>query len=822
MKYADIILPLPLANTFTYSIPEAMVCLIKTYCRVVVPFGKKHYYTGVVTGIHDRRPEQSYEVKEIFVLLDEKPVIRESQLSLWQWISFYYLCSLGEVCRAALPAGLKIESETIVSLNPDYEAEASLKPNVQKILDILSQSSGMSVSELEKNTGLKNLLPVINDLLATGAIEINESLKQSFKPKTDTYVRLSDNIRTLDDLQDALASLKRAKLQEKLLLDYLDLCGMTDVACCEDKAVMKKLLLERSGIAAAILNGLIKRGVFITEEKIVSRIESSAAGIKAATVLTEAQQKSYEEIKKTFETKDIILLHGVTSSGKTEVYIRMINDALSDGRQALYLLPEFAVSTQIAERLRMVFGEKLLVYNSGISDNERVEIWNRLMSSDEPVVVLGIRASVFLPFGRLGLIVVDEEQEPSYKQQDPAPRYHTRNVAMMLAYQSGAKTLLGSATPSLESYLWAKSGKYGYVALNNRYGGSMLPRIEIVDVKDMRRKRRMVNTLFSPLLKDKMNETLSRGEQVILFQNRRGFAPMITCHDCGDVPQCENCDVSLTYHKNLHRLVCHYCNYSIPLPPKCPACGSAALKMQGFGTEKIEEEVTSLFPSVKIARLDIDTARTRNAYRRILSDFEDGKTQILIGTQMVTKGLDFANVSVVGIISADRMMNIPDFRADERAFQMMLQVSGRAGRRDRQGLVVLQTSQAKNPMLQLLRDFNYEAMAQSQLKERHDFRYPPYTRLIMIILRSRDEQVLDKVAKQYSEKLRVHFGNSVYGPIYPPITRVQTLFVRKIMLKIDISLSVSHIREKLENVRAGMQQNPLFRQVIMHYDVDPQ
>ena len=827
MKYAEVILPLPLANTFTYCIPEAMAFIISRYCRVIVPFGKKHYYTGVVTEIHDRCPEQDFEIKEIFLLLDEKPVIRHTQLLLWQWISSYYLCSAGEVYRAAMPSGLKIESETIVSINPDYEAETPLKPNHQKILDVLTLSSGLSVSDLEKNTGIKNIFPVVNNLISTGAIEANETLKRSFKPKTETYICLADSLKTEKNLQDTLESLKRAKQQEQLLLEYIDLCGIgwdTDSQNeIKAKAVMKKLLLERSGIAGTVLNALIKRGIFKAEEKIVSRItDYQNVEINVTTVLTEQQQNAYKEIKKTFETKDITLLHGVTSSGKTEVYIRMINDALSKGQQALYLLPEFAVSTQITERLKIVFGKKLLVYNSGISDNERVEIWNRLLSSDEPLVVLGIRVSVFLPFGQLGLVVVDEEQDSSYKQQDPAPRYHTRNVAMMLANKYGAKTLLGSAAPSLESYLWAKKGKYGYVTLDSRYGGSLLPRIEVVDVKALRRKRLMVNTLFSPLLKEKINEALTRNEQVILFQNRRGFAPQITCQDCGWVPHCDNCDVSLTYHKNLHRLVCHYCNFSIPLTTKCPACDSSTLKMQGFGTEKIEEEVAALFPAAKIDRLDIDTARTRNAFRRILSDFEDGKTQILIGTQMVTKGLDFANVSVVGILSADGMMNIPDFRADERAFQMMLQVSGRAGRRDKQGFVVLQTSAPDNIMFHYLRNFDYEGASRSQLMERHHFRYPPYTRLIMIILRSSNEQTLDKVAEQYCENLRLHFGNSVFGPVYPPVTRVHTLFIRKIMLKMEVVLSVSHIREKLGIVRNEINKNSLSRQVIMHYDVDPQ
>ena len=835
MKFAEVILPLPLANTFTYSIPEAMVCFIKVFCRVVVPFGHKHFYTGVVTEIHDKRPDEGYEIKEIFVLLDEKPVIGASQLTFWKWISTYYLCSLGEVCRAALPTGLKLESETVVTINLEYEAVKAHKPNEQKILDALSSSPGLSVSQLEKNTGLKNLLPIVNSLLTTGAIEIRESFKQSFKPKTETYVRLAGDLQTEEDIQNTLASIKSAK-QEKLLLDYLDLSGVVgdysetpalELAASLSnvdsiKLVSKKVLLERSGSKAAILKGLIQRGIFEVEEKIVSRIDATDAEVKRVVVLSEAQQKAYEDLKKCFETKDIALLHGVTSSGKTEIYIRMISDALSKGMQALYLLPEFAVSTQIAERLRRVFGNRLLIYNSGISDNERVEVWNRLLLSDEPLVVLGIRSSVFLPFTRLGLVVVDEEHEISYKQQDPSPRYHARNAAMMLSLMNGGKTLLGSATPSLESYLWAKSGKYGFVTLESRFGDSLFPRIEVVDVREQRRKRLMKDTLFSPLLKNSIDKALSAGEQVILFQNRRGFAPFIICHDCGEIPKCINCDVSLTYHKQFHRLVCHYCNYSILLPSKCPACNSMEMKMQGFGTEKIEEEVSSLFPAAKVARLDLDTARSRNAYRRILSDFEEGKTQILIGTQMVSKGLDFANVSVVGILSADGMMNIPDFRAYERAFQMMLQVSGRAGRRDKQGLVVLQTSQANNPLLPLIQKFDYNGMARMQLEERHEFRYPPYTRLIMIILRSPNEQSLDKISVLYAEKLRAFLGNSVSGPVFPPVTRVQTLFVRKIMLKIDASLSVPDTRRVLEYVHAAMRQNPLFKQVLMHYDVDPQ
>lgn len=837
-KYAEVIIPLPPADTFTYRIPEAMFSFISVYSRVVVPFGRKHYYTGIVTGIHDEKPETSYEIKEIFVLLDEKPAVRSWQLHFWQWIASYYLCSIGEVCRAALPSGLKLESETIITVNPEYEAGGLLKPNEQKILDALSSSDSLSVSGLERLSGLKNIFPAIHSLLEKGAIGISESLKQGFRSKTEMYVRLAGDLNKEEKVASVLTSLKRAKQQEKLLLDYLALSGIRimpgeedimpdsggEEYACKVKigSVLKKRLLTYSGIKPSVLNSLVKRGIFVLEEKTVSRIGSSDAGTGKLSVLSQPQQRAYEEITKSFKTKNITLLQGVTSSGKTEIYIHLISDMLSKGMQVLYLLPEIAVTTQITERLRLIFGRNLLVYHSGFSDNERVEIWNRLLHSDEPVVVLGIRSSIFLPYARLGLIIVDEEQEPSYKQQDPAPRYHARNAAMMLALEHGGKVLLGSATPSLESYLWALNGKYGWVKLEHRYGGGLFPKIEIVNVRELRRKKQMKDTLFSPLLREKIASALSKKEQVILFRNRRGFAPMMSCQTCGEIPHCINCDVSLTYHKRSHRLMCHYCGYSIAFPSWCPSCGSQELKMQGFGTEKVEEEISALFPSARIVRLDTDTARTRDAYKRILADFEDGKAQILIGTQMASKGLDFENVSVVGILSADGMMNIPDFRAYERAFQMMLQVSGRAGRRDRQGMVVLQTSQSNSLLLEQVCNFDYPGMAQTQLNERYMFHYPPYTRLIIIILRSRNEEVLDRVANEYSVKLRLLLGDGVSNPVYPPVTRVQTLFIRKIMLKIDFSVSVTKTRNQLEYVRSEMQKNPLFRQVILHYDVDPQ
>ena len=818
MRFAEVLLPLPFANTFTYRIPESMLQLLGLYCRVVAPFGNKHFYTGVVIEIHDRCPDQHIEIKDIFELMDEKPVINTSQLLFWQWLSGYYLCKLGEVCRAALPTGLKIESETFIRINPDFESDKPFKPNEQRLLDALPFSSALSVAELEKKIGIRNAFPVINSLLTVGSVLINETLKTGFKPKTETFLRLADHIRTESDLQHVLERLKRSGQQEKLFINFLEICG-TDTR----KTVSKRTLLKHSGINASILIRLIKSGILVSEEKAVSRIDLSDMSMEEATALSEEQEQVYEELKKSFTDNEITLLHGDLSGGQTKIYIRLIQDAMTKGLQTLFLLPEISLTIQITEQLKKIFGSKLLVYHSGISDNERVEIWNHILQSDEPFVVLGTRSSLFLPFGRLGLVIVDEEHDASYKQQDPAPRYHARNAAMMLAHQYGAKTLLGSVTPSLESYLWATKGKYGYVKTDNKYAGKTKPRVEIVNVSDLRRKKLMRDTLFSPLLKAKIDEALSKGEQVVIFQNRRGFAPFVACKSCGMIPHCVNCDVSLAYHKQKHRLTCHYCGYNVPYPIRCTSCGSDDIKTQGFGTEKIEEEVAALFHLAKVARLDFDTARTESVFRRILNDFEDQKIQLIIGTRMVSKGLYYANVSVVGILNADALMNIPDFRAYERAYQLMYQISGYAdGHDDRQGWVVIQTSQAENELLQMVRQFDYQDMARKQLKERHQFRYPPYTRLIMLVLRGKNEQILDEIAELYAQRLRAKLGSGVSDPVYPPVTRVHTLYIRKIMLKIDLSRTVSDTRKILEEVHSTMQQAPGFKQLIMHYDVDPQ
>ena len=819
MKFADVILPLPLENSYTYRIPEDLEPMVTVGCRVIVHFGKKRYYTAIVMEVHERQPESTYETKDIYALLDATPILRRPQLRFWQWISSYYLCKLGDVYKAALPSGLKLESDTAVIYKEDFEANVPLRPNEQTVLDAFTGVLKLTVSELEKKTGLRNVVPVFASLMAKGAVEVSEELKRGFTPKMQTFIRLADSYKNEERLHVVFDELKRAKKQELLLITFLDLSHALNPVLSRE--LSKKELLESSGSTPSILDGLLKRGVLESYEKEVGRLQVPVCRLQTPNPLSPAQEKAYWKIHDVFREKEVCLLHGVTSSGKTEIYIHLIEDVLKQGRQVLYLLPEIAITTQITERLAKLFGDKLLVYHSKFSDNERVEVWNRLLHSSEPMLVLGVRSSLFLPFKDLGLIIVDEEHETTYKQQEPAPRYHARNAALVLANMHGAKTLLGSATPSVDSYFNATTGKYGLVELTTRYGDCLMPEILPVDIKELKRKKIMKDTLFSPLLVEKIQKALAKGEQAILFQNRRGFAPVIECKSCGWVPHCVNCDVSLTYHKSRNELVCHYCGYKIQLPYQCPDCQSAELRPMGFGTEKVEEEIASLFPNVKIERLDFDTARTRTAYERIIADFEKGKTQILIGTQMLSKGLDFGNVSVVGILNADNLMNFPDFRAHERAFQLMVQVSGRAGRRDKRGTVVLQTSQPEHPLIQMVGRFAYKEMVRMQLSERSMFRYPPYYRLIVIVLRSRNDSVLQELSLIYAETLRKRLGERVLGPVTPPITRVQTLHIRKIILKIEIAAAITPVRDILEKVYAEMQRYLPFKQLIVHYDVDP-
>ena len=752
-RYVDVIMPLPIAGQYTYSCPDEMGNRILPGCRVVVPFGRKKFYTGIVTRVHDEAP-MAYETKDVSELLDEQPILLDQQYKFWQWLSDYYLCTLGDVYKAALPSGMKLESETLVVYNRDFEAIDPLPEKKQRILDLLSRDTEQCITQLEKNSGVHQLLPVIQS-------------------------------------------------SETLL-----------------KEVVRKQLLDASGASSAVLNGLVEKQVLELYYQEVGRLSQEYQHVQELYTLSEAQEVAYRRVLTVFHTKNVCLLHGVTASGKTEIYIHLIEQVLKVGKQVLYLLPEIALTTQITDRLKRVFGNRLGIYHSKFPDAERVEIWRKQLSENDYDVILGVRSSVFLPFRRLGLVIVDEEHEQTYKQQDPAPRYHARNAAIVLASLFGAKTLLGTATPSIETYYNALQGKYGLVELTERHRQICLPHIEIVDIKELARKKRM-NGPFSPVLLQHMREALERKEQIILFQNRRGFAPMVECRTCGWVPRCRNCDVSLTYHKGLNELTCHYCGYTYQVPRSCPACGGVDLVDRGFGTEKVEDDVKRIFPEARVARMDLDTTRTRTAYETIIADFEAGKTDVLIGTQMVSKGLDFARVSVVGILNADSLLNYPDFRSYERAFQLMAQVAGRAGRKNRQGLVILQT---KSPDLQLIHQVvtnNYRQMYTEQLEERRLFRYPPFDRLVYVYLKHKKEEVVDQAAAVLAGWLRSALGDKVLGPDKPPVGRIQRLFIKKIVVKIAQDTSMPKVKAFLLQLQRTLVEDERFRSLVVYYDVDP-
>ncbi len=755
--FVEVILPVPIADTYTYFIPPEMEKQVVSGSMVLVEFGKNKHYSGIVAYIHQIEPESRFEIKPIIAVESNKPVLRRPQLRFWEWLSQYYLCKLGEVYKAVLPSGFRTESST------------------------------------------------------------------NYKQKKETFVRFTEQYHDNEQLHGAFDLVKRAIKQEKLLLAYLEcsqVSGLYHGIEKETKEVSKKELLSKTGLNDAILNSLIEKNIFETYEKEVSRLEVYSHEILPLNKLNSLQQEAYIGIIQNFREKNVCLLHGVTSAGKTEIYTHLIAETLKLNKQALILLPEIALTAQITGRLKRFFGDKLGIYHSKVNDNERVEIWNNLLNDEGYQVILGVRSSIFLPFRDLGLIIVDEEHEPSYKQQDPAPRYHARNAAIVLANMHSAKVVLGSATPSVESYFNAQIGKYAYVELSKRFEDTELPLITSVDVKELRRKKRM-KSLFSPLLIEKMQKTLENGEQILLFQNRRGFAPMVTCKICDWTPKCRFCDVSLTYHKRYNQLTCHYCGSTYPTPSKCPDCGNKDLKPQGFGTEKVEEEILQLFPETKIDRMDADTTKNKKSFEEIIDRFERGKTQILIGTQMISKGLDFEKVSLVGILNADSLMNFPDFRAYERAYQLMSQVSGRAGRRKKQGEVILQTSHPEHLLIQMVLHHNYAGMYQMQIEERQLFRYPPFYRLININLKHKDEELLKKMASEYADLLRNALGDRVMGPDKPPVSRIQSLYIQKILLKIETSASLNTLHEILEDTRSRILSNTQYKYAIVQYDVDP-
>ena len=756
MRYADVILPLPLEGFFTYKVPDSIQTEELVGCRVVVPFGKSKTYVGLVARLHDNEP-QGYSVKPLTMRLDQRPVVGEMQMRLWQWIAKYYIAAMGDIYKAALPSGMKSED--------------------------------------------------------------------GYKPSMETYVDLAPAFRSEASMHIALNMLKRANKQLDAFTCFLQMSHWDSIegetAKEQTVEITRDELLNASAQTLTTVNSLIKRGLLTTYEKEVGRLnDGGEPHPERIQPLSEAQRTAYSEILRQMTMKNVVLLHGVTSSGKTEIYIHLIQQEIDHGRQVLYLLPEIALTVQIMTRLKKVFGRRLGIYHSKYSDAERVEIWQKQLSDSPYEVILGARSAVMLPFKRLGLVIIDEEHETSYKQQDPAPRYHARSVALVLAQMVGAKTLLGTATPSIETYRNALTGKYGIVRLTTRYTGVEMPEIEVVDIKDLKRRKMMVG-MFSPLLLCKVREALERGEQAIIFQNRRGYSPMIECRQCGWVPHCNHCDVSLTLHRTTNQLTCHYCGMTYSVPDECPACGCKELRPKGSGTERIEDALREAFPEAHVARMDLDTTRTRNAYERIIRDFSTGRTNILIGTQMVTKGLDFDKVSVVGILNADNMLNYPDFRAYEHAFMMMAQVSGRAGRRGKRGLVILQTHSPQLPVIGQVVRGDYEGLYNDQLAERLQFHYPPFYHLIYIYIKHPRNDLVDIAAAQLANWLTQWFGDRVQGPTKPDVGKVKTLNIRMIMLKMENGMEMGKVRQYLIHARNSMLADKRFATLTLYFDVDP-
>lgn len=824
MSFAAVILPVPIGRTFTYSVPPELASKVCVGCRVVVPFGGNKLYTGIVLELTTTQPQGDFQIKPIGDILDGGAVVGSCELQFWQWISHYYICSLGDVMKAALPSGLKLASETTIRLIDDYDQWDKLTPTEAQIADLLHDNKNKTIATLQKKIGSAGLMRSVRSLIAKGAVAVSETLAESFRPKKETHVRLASKYLDEAALNQLFDSLQKTPRRYALLIKLTEMSGVTSAIKLHNPQLLEEVsradLLRQSGISAAVLLGLKAKGIVETYDYEVKRLRNHRGSVVEQLPLSEFQQTAYDSILASFEKRDVCLLHGVTSSGKTEIYIRLIKHLLSQGKQVLYMLPEIALTTQITKRLQRVFGDQMGVYHSKFPDAERVEIWQKQISSKPFQLILGVRSSLFLPQQNLGLVIVDEEHETSYKQQDPAPRYNGRDTALMLARIHGAKVLLGTATPSIESYHNASTGKYGYVRLDKRFGDMLLPEIEVIDVKDLLR-RKIMKLPFSPRLEQEIAQALADHEQVILFQNRRGYAPVVECATCGWVPTCQFCDVSLTYHHDNGRLHCHYCGNSYPIPPRCPNCEGYNLRPHGFGTQKIEEEIKLRFPQARTARLDLDTTHSRNSYEQIIGDFSEGKTDILIGTQMVSKGLDFDSVHVVGILDADTMLNRPDFRAHERAFQMMSQVAGRAGRRTKRGRVILQTRRADYPLVNQIVGNDYVSMYQTQIAERRQFYYPPFYRLMYVVFKHRDERVVNAAASHMTNLMLQAFGGGVLGPDKPVVAKVQMLHIRRTALKVSPTTAVAEVRAKLNALTRQTLEKTQFRSVTIYFDVDP-
>lgn len=822
MTFAEVLLPVPIQGTFTYSVPPAMAAGAKVGHRVVVPFGRKKFYTGIVTALTPF-PPQGYEVKDIAVTLDDEPVVRHPQIKFWNWIADYYLCTPGEVYKAAVPAGLRLESETFVELHPDYDpALAPVLSEREEVAlgKIIGAAKKLTLDQLRTATGFQSIATVVNGLIAKGAVTIAERVIEKYRPRREHYVALTASKTDREALHAAFDAVKGAPKQEKALLALIDLSEIMRCDSDEVREVSRTELLERSGVTVPILQAMARKGIIRLYIKEINRFRYTGLPVAPLPALSDAQTQARDAIVASMSENAVTLLHGVTSSGKTEIYIHLIDLMLRQGRQALYLVPEIALTTQLTSRLQRVFGDKVVIYHSRFTDNERVDVWRRLLTAREPLVVLGPRSAVFLPFASLGMVIVDEEHESSYRQQDPAPRYNGRDAAIVLASMHGAKTLLGSATPSVETYYKASTGRYGLVSLTERYDAVPLPDVEIVDMGTSRRKG-LVDGILSARLRELVVDAVDDRKQAILFLNRRGYAPVARCKMCGYVPRCSHCDVSLTYHRRIDKLVCHYCGTPYEVPAVCPACQEPAIEVLGYGTERVEDEVADAFPEMKIARLDFDTTRNKNGYEEIIDNFSAGKSDILVGTQMVTKGLDFDNVKVVGVMNADTIINFPDFRSSERAFNMLEQVAGRAGRRDSAGRVLVQTYSPQHPIFGFLTAHDYIGFYNMEIAQRLQFNYPPFVRIIYIYLKHRDSSALNKSATVYADRLRALFGTRVTGPEEPPVSRVQSLYIRRVMLKIEPTASIAKVKQLLRELYVECVNDKTLAGVTLYYDVDP-
>jgi len=802
--FADLILPVPVPRLFTYRVPRTMSEMIKVGARVIVQFGKNRVITAVVANIHSNPPSQ-YQAKYILELLDDEPIVTTKQLELFNWISEYYLCNIGEVMNVALPSGLKITSQSRIQHNPEFDYEELLTDQERFILDEIKKHATLSYEEVARMVNQTNITAVIKSLVGKRAVILFEEVKEKYKPKIVKKIRLTPGFTSENSLMELTSALDKIPKQQDILMRYLSYIPVHNNSDLNVKGLDKSIFAQDNGLSDSALQTLIKKGVFEQFDIVVSRFADIALGTPAVVNLTESQQTAFNQIHESFQEKEVVLLHGITGSGKTEVYIELIKQALESGSQVLFLLPEIALTTQIVVRLRKVFGDQMGIYHSKFSDNERVEVWKGILDGKFQFVV-GVRSAIFLPFDNLGLIIVDEEHETSYKQHDPAPRYHARDVAVIMAYMHKAKTLLGSATPSLESYYHARSGRYGLVEITQRFGNAALPTFVLVDTKKEKKMKKMKNE-FSSVLLEHLEANLKNKEQTILFQNRRGYSPYMQCEECSWISECANCDVSLTYHMKVRELRCHYCGHKEEVPRTCPDCGSTKVKTIGYGTEKIEEELHLLLPEARVQRMDLDTTRAKNAYQQIIQEFEQGGTDILVGTQMVSKGLDFDNVSMVGIFDADRIIHFPEFRASERAFQMLTQVSGRAGRRaDKPGKVLIQTANPSQKILERIVQNDYVGMYDTEILEREQFHYPPFTRLIKITVKHIDEATSRRAAVVLAEKLTANLGQSrVLGPEPPLVERVRNQFLFDILIKlerekINFKAAKSFIQEKVIDI----------------------